>query len=194
MNAATRSSAPTAGTRPAAAARSPELHPKTVGAPCHHVSMATWQQFAEEAPELAETARNRFTEHRHHVLATVRKNGAPRVSGTEVFWYGPDLAVGSMPKARKALDLLRDGRFALHCNPGGETMTEPDVKISGHAEEVLGKPREEWLREAQPPGGDGHLFRLELNEVVATAVAEDQSHLVIRLWRPHMGIATFHRY
>src|SRR5690606_15280650 len=125
---------------------------------------------------------------------TLRKHGPPPVSGTEAFWYGPDLAVGTMPKARKRLHLLRDGWFPLHCNQGGEPETEPAATPPGHAAEPPAKPRETWPPEAGPPGGAGHLFRLELNDVVATAVAEDQSHLVIRLWRPHMGIATFHRY
>ncbi|GGM79748.1 hypothetical protein GCM10012275_57960 [Longimycelium tulufanense] len=64
--------------------------------------MATRQQFATEAPELAALVRARLEAARRHVLATVRKDGSPRVSGTEVDFYGPDLVLGSMWLARKA--------------------------------------------------------------------------------------------
>ena len=101
--------------------------------------MATWEKFATEAPDLAGVVRERFQAFRHHVLATVRHDGAPRVSGTEVSWWGADLTIGSMPGARKALDLRRDGRFALHVNPGDGSMDGGgDVKVSGRAVEVVG--------------------------------------------------------
>ncbi|HZD38745.1 MAG TPA: pyridoxamine 5'-phosphate oxidase family protein, partial [Actinomycetes bacterium] len=56
--------------------------------------MATWEQFTSEAPELAAAVRARFEATKHHVLATVRRDGSPRVSGTEVDFHGPDLIVG----------------------------------------------------------------------------------------------------
>jgi hypothetical protein len=155
--------------------------------------MTTWQQFAAEAPELAKTVRERLEAAKHHVLATLRLDGSPRVSGTEVGWRGPDLTLGSMPGARKALDLRRDGRFALHANPGDGSMTAPDVKISGRAVEVAGAEQQAWVEEIKPPSEDSHLFRLELAEVVATGVSDDQTHLVIQLWRPNQPVQTFKR-
>jgi pyridoxamine 5'-phosphate oxidase-like protein len=155
--------------------------------------MTTWQQFAAEAPELANTVRARLEATKHHVLATLRLDGSPRVSGTEVGWRGPDLTLGSMPGARKALDLRRDGRFALHANPGDGSMTTPDVKISGRAVEVTGADQQTWVEEVRPPSEDSHLFRLELTEVVTTGVSDDQTHLVIQLWRPGQPVQTFRR-
>ncbi|GAA4854568.1 pyridoxamine 5'-phosphate oxidase family protein [Saccharopolyspora rosea] len=156
--------------------------------------MATWEKFATEAPDLAGVVRERFQAFRHHVLATVRHDGSPRVSGTEVSWWGADLVIGSMPSARKALDLRRDGRFALHVNPGDGSMEGGgDVKISGRAVEVVGAEQRAWVEEVRPPSPDSHLFRLDLTEAVTTAVSDDQTHLVITLWRPAEGIRTFHR-
>jgi hypothetical protein len=155
--------------------------------------MATWQQFTDEAPDLARTVRARFEAASHHVLATLRRDGSPRVSGTEVAWRGPDLTLGSMPGARKALDLRRDGRCAIHANPGDGSMADPDVKISGRAIEVHGDEHRAWGAEAQPPSPDSHLFRLDLAEVVTTGVSEDQTHLVITLWTESRGVVTFRR-
>ncbi|GAA4611123.1 pyridoxamine 5'-phosphate oxidase family protein [Saccharopolyspora hordei] len=157
--------------------------------------MATWQEFAESAPELAERVRARLAAHQHHVLATLRRDGAPRVSGTEVSWRGPDLVLGSMPGARKALDLRRDGRFALHANPGSaeDLIGGVDAKLAGRAVEVTGEEHRAWVEEAGPPSPDSHLFRLDLTEVTTTGVAADQTHLVITHWTPERGVRTFQR-
>ena len=45
--------------------------------------MASWQEFEDQAPELAKVTRALMDKHRHKVLATLRKDGSPRVSGTE---------------------------------------------------------------------------------------------------------------
>ncbi|GAA2144508.1 pyridoxamine 5'-phosphate oxidase family protein [Kitasatospora kazusensis] len=128
--------------------------------------------------------RARFEAHRHHVLATLRKSGAPRVSGTEVRVVGADLTIGSMYGAVKALDLRRDGRFALHSNPGDGTMADGDAKISGVAVEIVDEVEVSAYESdlPQPPPGPYHAFRLGLTEVVLTTVEGD--HLLIRSWRP----------
>ncbi|MGP4021650.1 pyridoxamine 5'-phosphate oxidase family protein [Saccharopolyspora sp. 5N708] len=155
--------------------------------------MTTWQEFAAEAPELAETVRARLEAARHHVLATLRLDGSPRVSGTEVAWRGPDLTLGSMPGSKKALDLRRDARFALHANPGDGSMTGPDVKLAGRAIEITGDEQRAWVEEVNPPSPESHLFRLNLTEITTTGVSDDQTHLVIHHWTPTKGTQTFNR-
>ncbi len=103
--------------------------------------MATWQEFTEAAPALADAVRARLTAHRHHVLATLRADGSPRVSGTEVETFRGLLVLGSMPGARKVWDLHRDPRYALHSNPGHHTMEGGDAKISGRARELTGEEK-----------------------------------------------------
>ncbi|MFF5207552.1 hypothetical protein [Streptosporangium sp. NPDC000396] len=80
--------------------------------------MAAWEQFEKEAGELASEVRARFEAAETHILATLRKDGSPRVSGTEVDFMGPDLSFGSMLNAVKAFDFRRDGRCAIHAHPG----------------------------------------------------------------------------
>ncbi|WP_354639853.1 pyridoxamine 5'-phosphate oxidase family protein [Kitasatospora camelliae] len=156
--------------------------------------MTTWQDFEQEAPDLAPAVRARFDAAKHHVLATLRRGGAPRVSGTEIEFIGADLTIGSMYGAVKAMDLRRDGRFALHSNPGDGTMAEGDAKVSGVAVEIT-DPVEVAAYESdlpQPPQGPYHAFRLEPTEVVLTEVAGD--HLRIRSWRPGEEVREFQRY
>ncbi|WP_457029498.1 pyridoxamine 5'-phosphate oxidase family protein [Kitasatospora sp. P5_F3] len=156
--------------------------------------MTTWQDFEREAPDLAPAVRARFEANRHHVLATLRTGGAPRVSGTEVQFMGADLTIGSMYGALKALDLRRDGRFALHSNPSDPTMAGGDAKISGLAHELTDEIElSGYVAElpSAPPPGPFHAFRLEPTEVVLTEVEDDQ--LVIRSWRPGEDVRTVRR-
>ncbi|NYH78927.1 hypothetical protein FHR84_002252 [Actinopolyspora biskrensis] len=154
--------------------------------------MTTWQRFTTEAPELASAVRARFEAGTHHVLATLRGDGSPRVSGTEVQFHGADLTFGSMLGGVKARDLQRDPRCALHAHPSDENMEGGDAKITAHAVEVTAEEELDHYRaEEQPPPGSLHLFRLDLREVVLTSVEGQQ--LVVRLWRPGAGVTRFHR-
>jgi hypothetical protein len=137
--------------------------------------MATWKEFETSAPDLARAARSRFEATKHHVLATLRKDGSPRVSGTEVAFLRTELTIGSMPGSVKSRDLLRDARFALHANPGDGSMTGGDSKLSGDA--ILSPG---IAADSTQPGAD--YFRLDILEVVHTDVQGDE--LVIRVWRP----------
>ena len=65
-------------------------------------------------PEFAERVRALFDAHRHKTIATLRADGAPRISGIESVFDDGQLVFGSMPKVRKGAELLRDPRFALH--------------------------------------------------------------------------------
>ncbi len=151
------------------------------------MSAVRWQQFAAEAPELATAVRARFQAARHHVIATLRSDGSPRVSGTEVDFHGDDLTVGSMYGAVKARDLQRDGRFALHSNPGDASMAGGDAKVAGVAEEVVGEDLDRYTDGSNSPG-PFHLFRLRLGEAVLTSLHPDGDRLVIQTWRPGEGV------
>ncbi|WP_214415873.1 pyridoxamine 5'-phosphate oxidase family protein [Sphaerisporangium fuscum] len=148
--------------------------------------MATWEQFENEAGELASTVKARFQAAETHVLATLRKDGSPRVSGSEVDFQGPDLSFGSMLNAVKARDLRRDGRCAIHAHPS----KEGDAKVAGVAIEVSGAEKASYTTGSEPPG-DFHAFRLDLREAVVTSVEGDE--LVIRLWRPGQGVEIIRR-
>ncbi|WP_031515822.1 pyridoxamine 5'-phosphate oxidase family protein [Streptomyces sp. NRRL F-5123] len=150
--------------------------------------MATWERFEKETGELAAAVRARFAAGRTHVLATLRRDGSPRVSGTEVDFRGPDLSFGSMRGAVKARDLLRDGRCAIHAHPYGEG--DGDAKVAGVAVEVPGTDLATYTTGSEPPGGF-HAFRLDLHEAVLTRVVGGE--LVIDVWRPGRGVVTHHR-
>ncbi|MFD5753518.1 pyridoxamine 5'-phosphate oxidase family protein [Streptomyces sp. NPDC127033] len=152
----------------------------------------TWADFVSAEPRFAGTVQRRFETYRHHVLATLRKDGSPRLTGLEVTFRWGELWLGMMPHSRKAQDLARDPRFALHANPGtDDRMEDGDVRIGGRAVEVLdGEVRARFAAGLSPPE-PFLLFRAEPEEVVATSV--DGSDLVLRVWRPGGPMRTLRR-
>ena len=150
--------------------------------------MTSWKQFEQEAPELAGEIRARFEAQETHVLATLRKDGSPRVSGSEVDFSGDDLTFGSMLGAVKARDLRRDGRFAIHAHPA-----TGDAKVAGFATEVNGQAEKDALRTGGEPPGDFHAFVTDLTEAVLTSVDQEAEELVIQVWRPGQGVTVIRR-
>ena len=69
-------------------------------------------------PSSPKTFLARLDAHTHKTLATLRKDGSPRISGIECWEIDGDLWMGSMARAVKALDLQRDPRYALHSGSG----------------------------------------------------------------------------
>jgi len=145
--------------------------------------MVSWEEFAREQPALADAVRACFAVRKHCTMASLRADGAPRISGIEVA-FGADVVLGMMDGSLKARDVLRDPRIAVHC----PTVDPPDknpsdwageAKLAGRAVEVTGGQ------------GAGHTFRVDLAEVVLTRVAEDQ--LLIESWHAGRGLTRHQR-
>jgi hypothetical protein len=167
--------------------------------------MESWDEVTAAAPDLAGRARALFDAHRHKVLATLRKDGSPRVSGIEANFSRGDLWLGMMPGSRKALDLRRDPRLALHCAtvdpPDDPAKFEGDAKLAGRAEEITDLARVRAIMsaegqaagEAPPEPGSFHLFRVDVTELVLTRVGDPPDHLVIEVWREGEGVRRMQR-
>src|SRR5215218_11225308 len=102
--------------------------------------MANWSEVEAAAPELAARVRATMDAYKHKVLATLRRDGSPRVTGIEATFTDGELWLGMMPGSRKAMDLRRDPRLALHSaslDPPEDPTTWPgDAKLAGRAVEV----------------------------------------------------------
>jgi hypothetical protein len=149
--------------------------------------VARWQDIVDTAPEFAEAFLKRLDAHTHKTIATLRKDGSPRISGIECWETEGDLWVGSMARAVKARDLQRDPRYALHSASEDPPEWSGDAKLSGRAEEVTDPDRRLAGFRASaddPPSPDSHLFRLEIDEAVLIGLNEERTRMVIELWRP----------
>jgi hypothetical protein len=161
--------------------------------------VATWQEVTAAAPQLADAVRARLDAHRHKVLATLRKDGSPRISGIEATFKDGELWLGMMHGSRKALDLRRDPRLALHSatteptDPNEMPPGEPiDVKIAGRAVEVTDPDKLGEFGQGAPPG-PFHLFRVDFTEVVVIRLGEPADHLVIDSWHENVGLRSVKR-
>ncbi|MQA13713.1 MAG: pyridoxamine 5'-phosphate oxidase [Pseudonocardiaceae bacterium] len=148
--------------------------------------MVGWERFREQAPELAAAVRERFDAHGHKTMATIRADGSPRISGTEVQFRDGQLWLGGMPGSRKCLDLRRDGRVAIHSGSDDPDAWTGDAKIAGSAVEVTDEQVIARFADGAPPG-PFHLFRIELTEAVVVSLGRPADHLVIESWHEGRG-------
>jgi hypothetical protein len=155
--------------------------------------MASWSEFEAAAPELAETVRKRLDAHTHKTLATLRRDGSPRISGTETRLVDGELWIGSMWQALKARDLQRDPRFALHSGSDEPSEWAGDAKLAGLVEEITDPERVKAINGEAAAAGPSHLFRLDLREVSTVGLDDERKALVIEIWTPERGVRTIKR-
>ena len=150
--------------------------------------MHTWSEAETAAPQLAADVRARFEATGLGFLATLRRDGWPRISGIEPLFFDGELWLGMMPGSRKAADLRRDPRFALHAASTDTQVTEGDAKLGGRAVEVTEAAEHARYARAfkdhtgsEPGEGPFYLFRAEVLELSLLKPAGD--HLDIAWWR-----------
>ncbi len=157
--------------------------------------MASFADVESEEPEFAARVRAAFDAHRHKILATLRRDGAPRVSGIEASLTGGELWLAGMKESVKFIDLRRDPRMALHSGSDVPDRWSADAKVSGRAVEVTdaGERTRFATGAGIPDDGSFELFRVELDQVVLTAVSDAKDSLVISSWRPGRGLTRTQR-
>ena len=151
--------------------------------------MPSWSDVVAEAPELAAMARRFLDAQVHKTLATLRRDGSPRISGTEVIFAEGELWLGSMWRSLKALDLQRDPRFALHSGSADPPEWTGDAKLAGRALEVTDPGRKAAIIGDNAPPGPSHLFRADITELAVVRIGDPADHLVIETWHAGRGIA-----
>ena len=155
--------------------------------------MVTWKEFENAEPDFAADVRALLETGRHKTIATLRADGAPRISGIECELADGRLTFGSMLGARKAADLARDSRFALHgptFHPveGKESEWPGEAKIAGRA--VPASSAELGRREDVP---EADLFVADIEEVVLTRLNPEGTKLVVTWWTPSRGLQRIER-
>ncbi|MGN8247158.1 pyridoxamine 5'-phosphate oxidase family protein [Cellulomonas soli] len=145
-----------------------------------------WSQVRAADPAFADAVAARFDAGTNKVLATLRADGSPRVSGTELVIGERDVTLGMMPHSLKARDVVRDPRVAIHSPtlepPADLTTWEGDAKLAGRLVPIP-KP-------ADQTGPDGLYFALDINEVVLTRMAESADELLVESWHLDRGRET----
>lgn len=149
----------------------------------------SWADVVADVPEFAQAVQRILEGRRHHTLATLRKDGSPRVSGIELTFVDGELTLGMMPGSLKLLDVNRNPRIAIHGLSEDPPQEDPsgwagDVKIAGRLVQTR------ITEDGTPPSHD---FRVEISEVAWTRVGTPADHLVIESWHHDAGFRTRQR-
>jgi hypothetical protein len=168
--------------------------------------MATWAEIESEAPDLAERVRRRFALGTNKTMATLRADGSPRISATELQFDDGQVTLGMMGGSVKLADARRDPRVAIHSPtveaPEGYGDPEAPIHAEGAGAEGAGADAGgRWpgdaklagrLVEVPPPAddafpGSGH-FRVDVTEVVLAYLNDAADQLVVESWHPNRGV------
>jgi pyridoxamine 5'-phosphate oxidase-like protein len=151
--------------------------------------MVTWKELAAAEPDLADVGRSLLFQFKVGLafLATVRRDGAPRLHPVCPVLSNGRLFVLITPTSPKRHDLLRDGRYALQTFPQPKAGSD-EFSIAGKAvlvEDSAG--RAEILRDAKHMADASETaFELWIDRVMHTRwenVLTPQMRSVHKKWR-----------
>ena len=154
--------------------------------------MITFEEFAQQAPRIAEVFRRRHQATGNLcLLGTTRSDGWPRVSPMEPRITGEHLCLVGMPGTTKFKDLQRDPRFCLHTATVDPQLGDGDAKLFGrvvdrHEDEDLQRRFvEEMYEESGYDFRDERFdpfFVADITGASALRLADDK--LLITTWKP----------
>ena len=153
--------------------------------------MASWREIEASEPAFAAAVKALFDAHKHKTMATLRKDGSPRISGIECNFDNGELWLGMMADSLKAADVLRDARVAIHSasdDSDGTSAWPGDAKLAGRLVEVTDEAEMHRMH-----GQPGHLFRADITEVSKTTLGDPADHLLIETWSPGRGLRRIER-
>ena len=150
-----------------------------------------WQELGDRQPRLAGVAHTRLIEPGVLLVATVRRDGTPRLSPVKPFVIEGDLMLSMLWGSWKARDLLRDPRILVHSIVTGRDGAEGELKLRGTAREEREPRRQGRYAEAvaaslgwRPEPGRFHLFSLEISDVTFLRYHEPTGDQYLASWPP----------
>lgn len=144
-----------------------------------------WAEFAIAAPEMAALGRELLEARRVVLIATVRRDGSPRISCAEPVTLDRDLYLGMMLRSRKAVDLRRDPRLVIHnpiCSNAGD---EVEFSLKGQAIEVHDVELRRRFMEAVAETTTWkephfHLFAIDIDS--AALIKYERGEQLVKVW------------
>jgi hypothetical protein len=153
--------------------------------------MVRWRDIETAEPVFAVRVQALFDAHKHKTIATLRKDGSPRISGIECNFDVGQVWLGMMLGSFKAADVMRDPRVAIHSaseDSDGTSDWPGDAKLAGRLVEVKDEAEMHRMQ-----GQEGHLFRVDISEVSMTRLGDPADHLLIETWSPARGLRRIER-
>jgi len=92
-----------------------------------------WHDFEAAADPIAAPIRERFLGPGVVLVGTIRRDGSPRISPVEPFFWDGDLWLSMMWQSRKAQDIARDPRVLVHSVVSTAKEPNGEAKVRGRA-------------------------------------------------------------
>ena len=150
-----------------------------------------WSDFEHTQPRLAGLGRERLIAPGVLLVATIRRDGTPRVSPVEPLLLDGDLWLAMMWQSAKARDLRRDPRILVHSVITSREGSEGEFKLRGTArpEEDPAVQRRYAAAAArtlgwEPEPGRFHLFAVDLGEAVFISYDTGTGDQHVAMWPP----------
>jgi hypothetical protein len=150
-----------------------------------------WSELERAQPGLAGLGRERLLAPGVLLVATIRRDGTPRLSPVEPFVMDGELWLSMLWQSMKATDLLRDPRVLVHSVITNRDGGEGEFKIRGtvHAEDDLEVRRRYsdavtaelgWT----PTPGRFHLFAVSIDDVTFIRYDNATGDQHVAMWPP----------
>ncbi len=150
-----------------------------------------WADLERHQPRLEEVARRRLLEPGVVLVATVRRDGTPRLSPVEPWLMGGELWLSMLWGSLKAHDLQRDPRILVHSIVTGREGGEGELKVRGLAvPEEDAEVQERYAADVtrhlgwSPVPGRFHLFRVDLESVAFVRYDHPTGDQFTAIWPP----------
>ena len=135
----------------------------------------SWKLLQEQQPELAAFGAQRLNGAVAY-LATIRKDGSPRVHPmTPIIGQG-HLFVFMEPTSPKGHDLQRDGRYAIHCSVSDTSGASGEFILTGRARLIDDPALRALAIElcSYTPADRYILFEFDIDSAAATTYPDDK--------------------
>ena len=150
-----------------------------------------WSELESAQPRLAELGRERLIAPGVVLVATIRRDGTPRVSPVEPYVLNGDLWLSMLWHSAKAADLLRDPRILVHSIVTGRDGAEGEFKVRGTARAEHDPDAQRRYADAvtadlgwSPTPGRFHLFAVGLDDVTFIRYDDATGDQHVAMWPP----------
>jgi hypothetical protein len=148
-----------------------------------------WSELETRQPRLAELGRRRLLAPGVVLVATVRRDGTPRVSPVEPYLMDDDLWLSMLWQSTKAKDLTHDPRILVHSIITSRDGGDGEYKVRGRAEATDDPAVQRRYAEAvadslgwRPEPGRFHLVAVDIDEITVIRYDDATGDQYVARW------------
>jgi pyridoxamine 5'-phosphate oxidase-like protein len=150
-----------------------------------------WGEMQARQPRLADLGEKRLIEPGVVLVATIRRDGTPRLSPVEPWVMDGVLWLCMMWQSTKARDLMRDSRILVHSVITNREGAEGELKVRGTARLETSPDVQRRYSDAvtaalgwTPSPGRSHLFAVDIEDVTYMSYDTATGDQHVAMWPP----------